>query len=96
MARRKGGARSRTRRVFRKHPRTKGKVSMTRYFMPFKEGDKVLLKAEPAIQASLYHQRFHSKMGIVAGQRGKCYEVKIADGRKPKLLIVHPVHLKKV
>lgn len=96
MVVRKGGPRARTRRLFRKHPRQKGKISLTRFFMPFEVGEKAVLKAEPAVQGSLYHSRFHGKVALITGKRGRCYELKIRDGRKEKLLIVHPVHLKKL
>jgi ribosomal protein L21E len=26
--------------------------------------------------------------------KGSCYEVKIKDGRKEKMLFVHPIHMK--
>jgi len=96
MSIRKGGSRGRSRRLFTKHSRTKGKISLTKFFMPYKVGDKALLSAEPAVQKNLYHRRFHSKVGVVVAQRGRCYELQIQDGGKQKLLIVHPVHLRKV
>lgn len=96
MVKRKGGARSRTRSLFRKHPREKGKISLTRYFMPFEVGEKAILSAEPAVQKSLYHRRFHGRMGVVSAKRGECYEVKLREGRVDKMVIVHPVHLRKV
>lgn len=96
MSKRKGGSRAGTRKLFRKHPRDKGKISLTKFFMPYAVGDRALLSAEPAIQKNLYHQRFHSKAGVVVGKRGDCYEIQIQDGGKQKLVIVHPVHLKKL
>ena len=76
-----------------KHYREKGKISFTKYFADYKEGDKVTLKAEPAVQKGIYHLRFHGKTGIVKGKQGNCYNVEIKDGNKPKVLVVHPVHL---
>jgi len=96
MSKRRGGSRAGTRRLFRKSPRSKGKISLTKFFMPYKVGDSAVLQAEPAMQDNLYHQRFHGKTGVVVGKRGDCYEVKIQDGGKQKMVIVHPVHLKKV
>ena len=63
--------------------------------MPYDVGDRVLLAAEPAIQKSLYHPRFHGKIGKVLAKRGECYELNIQDGGKQKMIIVHPVHLRK-
>jgi large subunit ribosomal protein L21e len=96
MSKRKGGSRAGTRKIFRKHPREKGKISLTKFFMPFKVGDRAMLHVEPAIQKGLYHFRFHARTGNVIGKRGDCYEIQIQDGGKTKILIVHPVHLKKV
>jgi len=63
--------------------------------MPYGVGDRVLLSAEPAVQKSLYHPRFHGKTGKVIAKRGECYELTIRDGGKEKMIIVHPVHLRK-
>lgn len=95
MGSRKGGSRNSTRRVFRKAPRDKGKISLTKYFAKYAVGDKVVLSAEPAVQKNLYHRRFHGKSCKVTGQRGSSYEVEIKDGNKAKMLIVHPIHMKR-
>jgi len=95
MSKRKGGARAGTRRMFKKNSRDKGKISLTRYFQPYKVGERAILAAETAIQDNLYHARFHGKTGTVTGKRGDCYEIEIQDGGKAKMLIIHPVHLKK-
>jgi len=95
MAARKGGPRAGTRRKFKKNLRDKGKVSLTKYFTEYKEGDIAVLNAEPAVQKGLYHARFHGRPGTIVGKKGTNYEVQIKDGGKEKLLYVHPVHLKK-
>ncbi len=95
MANRTGGSRRKTRHLLRKHVRDRGKISISRFFANFKVGDRVVLKAEPAVQGSLYHRRFHGRVGTVNGKRGKCYTVSVKDLNKPKMLIVHPVHLRK-
>ena len=95
MAKRIGGNRRKTRGIFRKKACDKGKISLTNYFQTLNEGDKVVLKAEPAVQKGIYFRRFHGKSAIVKAKRGKCYEVEIKDFNKTKTLLVHPVHLKK-
>jgi large subunit ribosomal protein L21e len=92
---RMGGSRKKTRDILGKAPRNRGKFSLTRYFQKFVEGDKVLLKAEPAIHGGMYFRRFHAKPGVVVGMQGRCYVVKIDDMGKKKLVIVNPVHLRK-
>ena len=94
MSKRKGGYRRRTRKLWSKHWRDKGKISLTKYFAVYAPGQVVTLCAEPAVQKGLYHSRFHGLTGEVIRKRGDCYELQIYDGNKPKLLIVHPIHLK--
>ena len=95
MSKRKGRSRAGTRQLFSKHHRDKGKISLTKYFMPYSVGERVLLSAEPAVQKSLYHPRFHGKAAVVTKKRGSCYELAIKDGGKQKMIIVHPIHMKK-
>lgn len=90
-----GGNRRKTRDLLSKQPRNRGKFSITNYFQTFKKGDVVLLKAEPAIHSGMYFRRFNAKRAIVTGKRGECYLVQIDDFGKKKLLIVHPVHLRR-
>lgn len=88
-----GGKRRKTRYVFRKEPRNKGKLSLTKYFQTFKQGEKVLLKAEPSVHAGLYFRRFNAKSGTISRKQGACYFVKVNDGGKTKQILVHPIHL---
>jgi len=88
-----GQARRKTRNKLSKSQREKGKLSLTKFFQKFKEGDNVILKAEPAVQKGMYHPNYYGKRGVVKGKQGRCYEVAIKDRTKSKLLIVHPVHL---
>jgi large subunit ribosomal protein L21e len=95
MAKRIGGNRRKTRTKFKKPKGEKGKISITKYFQELKQGDKVILKAEPAVQKGIYYRRFHGKTGLVKAKRGTCYEVEIKDFNKTKTILVHPVHLQK-
>lgn len=96
MAKRKGGFRRGTRYKFQKPLRAKGKLSMTSFFQELKEGDRVQLMAEPAYQKGMYYPRYHGTVGIIKNKNGSCYNVKVMDHEREKVLIVHPVHLKKV
>ena len=95
MVKRIGGMRRKTRYKFRKEKRTRGKISITKYFQSFNIGENVCLTVEPAVQKGMYHPRFIGKSGIIKSKRGKCYEVAINDIGKEKMLIIHPVHLRK-
>lgn len=96
MVTRNGGFRRKTRHKLQKSVREKGKISQRRFFQTLEKGDKVRLLAEPAYQKGMYFPRFHGKVGQVKSAKGTCYNVEIQDGGKSKLLIVHPVHLRKV
>ena len=96
MAQRQGGGRRKTRGKYRKNIKDRGKISIRKYFQEFKNGDKVILKAEPAVQRGIYFRRFHGKVGEIIGKKGECYIINIKDFNMKKELIVHPVHLKRL
>lgn len=96
MGKRKGGPRRKSRQLMRKQPRTKGKISLSKYYAEYKPGEKVVLKAEPAVQQGLFHLRFYGKTGIVVKKQGKCYAIQITDGNTPKIVITHPIHLRRL
>lgn len=89
-----GGSRRKARHKLRKHARTKGKISTSRFMQSFEAGQTVHLCIEPAIHKGVYSTDFVGKTGVVRAKRGRCYEVLIKDGNKEKMLIIHPVHLK--
>lgn len=91
-----GGFRRKSRHKFTKNKRSKGKISITKYFQKFNIDQKVALSVEPAVQKGMYCARFMQKTGIVKGMQGSCYKIQIIDGRKNKTLIVHPIHIKKL
>jgi large subunit ribosomal protein L21e len=90
-----GSFRRKTRHKLSKKPRKKGKINISKYFQSFKTGEKVILKAEPAVQKGMYRPVFHGKSGIVKDKKGSCYSVLINDKSKQKTIIIHPVHLKR-
>lgn len=95
MVQRIGGTRRKSRHKFRKSVSEKGKISIRRFFQELKPGERVVLKLDPSYHKGTYHARFHSKSGIIKRKLKNCYEVVIKDGKKEKILIVHPIHLLK-
>ena len=95
MVKRIGGFRRKTRHKLSKNVRSKGKISLVKYFQEFKKGDNVYLVAEPSVHRGMFYPRFYGKAGVVVGKSGKCYEVQIMDGKKSKTVISHPIHLKR-
>ena len=96
MVQRLGGQLRKCRSKLTKKTKNKGKISLTRYFAVFKQGDKVCLSVEPAVQTGRYHMRYHGKIGRIRNKQGKCYEVAVKDCSKEKIFIVHPIHLKRL
>lgn len=89
------GTRRKSRYKLKKGLRQKGKLSMVQYFQKFENGERVILKADPSVHEGMFFHRFYGMSGTIAGTQGKCYRVKIIDGRKEKILVVHPIHLQK-
>lgn len=94
MAQRMGGFRRKTRNKLKKRGPKKGKISVREYVKKLTVGQRVLLKAEPAVQKGMFHPRFYGKVGTIVDQQGRCYKIRIWDGGKQKEMIVHPIHLK--
>jgi large subunit ribosomal protein L21e len=96
MTTRMDGFRKRTRSKFKKEHSQKGKISIKKYLQQFIVGETVSLSVEPAYQKGMYRPKYIGKTGTIVRKKGTCYEVKINDLGKSKVLIIHPVHLIKV
>ena len=81
--------------VNRKKIRTRGKLSLSRWFQELKEGDRVAISREPAVQSS-FPERMQGRTGVVDGKRGRIYLVRIKDHDKEKKYLIAPIHLKKI
>lgn len=95
MVTRIGTRQHKTRYLFKRHYREKGKIPLSQYFQQLQPGDKVNLKINSAVQDGQFFRRFYGLTGIVTGKRGFCYEVKVRDQNKEKTVYVHPIHLHK-
>lgn len=96
MVTRIGTKQRKTRHKFKRTIREKGKIPLSKYFQEFEKGDKVALKINSNIQKGRFFPRFHGLHGTVTGnKRGNCVEVTLKDGKKEKILYVHPIHLRK-
>ena len=79
----------------RKPVRTRGKVSLSKYFQELKEGDFVAIVREPAMKSN-FPKRLQGRTGIVESKRGKAHIIKIKDQNKEKRFLIEPIHLKKI
>ena len=87
------GLRHKTRKVMRKHPRERGKLRLSRILRKYALGDRVVIKIDPAIHRGMPHRRYHGKVGVVVGMRGRAYVVEVPVGGETRTLIVRPEHL---
>ncbi len=79
----------------RKPVRTRGKLSLSKYFQEFKEGEAVAFVKEASV-ISKVSKRIQGLTGVIEGKRGKAYLVKIKDKAKEKRYLIEPIHLKKI
>lgn len=96
MVTRIGTKRRKTRHKLKRSRNEKGKISLSKYFQTFNEGEQVGLKINSSVAKGQFFPRFHGHCGTVKGMKGRCYEVQIRDGGKTKSLYVHPIHLIKL
>jgi len=89
------GFRHRTRKLLRKHVRERGAIPPLSLLMyEYKPGDRVYIVINPSIMKGMPHRRYHGKVGVVVGKRGKSYEVEVKVGSKIKRLFIRPEHLR--
>jgi large subunit ribosomal protein L21e len=78
----------------RKRPRERGKLGLSRILHSYQPGDKVVIKIDPSVHKGMPHRRYHGKIGVIKGRRGRAYEVAVTQGDAVKEVIVLPEHLR--
>ncbi|MCL6003629.1 MAG: 50S ribosomal protein L21e [Candidatus Thermoplasmatota archaeon] len=89
------GPRSKTRYKMKKKLHEKGPITVNRIVKTFGVGDVVAIDIEPSFHNGMPFKRFQGMTGVVEGQRGDAYLVKISDQGKPKTVVAYPIHLKR-
>ena len=69
--------------IKRKSVKEKGKLSLSKYFQKFKEGDKVAIVRDQALNPG-FPERIQGKTGNVIGIRGKGYLIQLNEGNAVK------------
>jgi large subunit ribosomal protein L21e len=87
------GYKTGTRKLLRKHIRSKGMIPLGRLLREYAPGEKVNIIIDSSIAKGQPHKRFHGKVGVVRERRGRAYVIMIKDGEKEKQLIVRPEHM---
>ena len=94
MVKRSHGYRVGSRKLMTKKVRQRGMPSLGRLLRTYTEGDRVDIIIDSAIHGGQPHKRYHGRVGVIQGRRGRSYEVETTLGKKTKLLIIRPEHLR--
>ncbi|MDP2925269.1 MAG: 50S ribosomal protein L21e [Nanoarchaeota archaeon] len=81
--------------IKRKQLRDRGKIKLSNYFQEFKEGERVAVVRELAMNPK-FPKQIQGRSGVILEKRGNSYIVKINDLNKEKHYIIHPVHLRRL
>ncbi len=95
MVTRSKGPRNDSRKRLKKKIRRRGKINISSFLQEFKEGDKLVIKPEPAHQKTIPHRRFFGRVVKMIEAKRRTYVVQIL-GKTNKKLVISPVHLKKL
>jgi len=87
------GYRARTRCLFKKTPRERGKIKLSKLLQEYPPRSSVMIKIDPSVQKGMPHRRYYGKVGIIKERRGRSYVVSVAQGNAVKEIIVRPEHL---
>ena len=87
------GYRSGTRRLFKKEPRERGKIRLSKLLYEYQPSNRVVIKIDPSVQKGMPHRRYHGKVGTIIDKRGRSYIVSVTQGDAVKEIIVRPEHL---
>lgn len=94
MVRRSKGYRSKTRALFRKSPRERGKVGLSRLLRTYNPGDRVTISIDSSVHKGMPHRRYHGRIGIVKERRGRSYIIEVSEGKQTRTLIARPEHIR--
>ena len=83
-----------TRRKLQNKPRERGTSPPQRLVQEFDEGETVHLKLDPSVEDGRFHPRFDGLTGVVVGEQGAAYKVRVTDGGSQKDLVVKPAHIR--
>ena len=96
LARATKGIRKGTRSLFRQRPRERGKARITRLLEKYEVGDKAAIRIDSRIRGGQPHNTFNGKTGVIVGQQGRSYLLRIRIGGKLKVVVAHPAHLRRM
>jgi large subunit ribosomal protein L21e len=87
------GYRYKTRKLLRKRIRERGLRPLGYLLYTYRVGEKVVINIDPSSHRGMPHRRYHGRVGIITGKRGRAYVVEVIIGKAKKNLFVRPEHL---
>jgi large subunit ribosomal protein L21e len=66
---------------------------LSRILRAYQPGEKVTILLEPSVHKGMPHRRYHGRVGIIEGKRGKSYVVHVEMGSQTKKIVARPEHL---
>jgi large subunit ribosomal protein L21e len=90
------GYRNRTRSLFKKKIRQKGKLSISKLLHEYIPGNRVFIKIDSSVQKGMPHRRYQGRVGTIVEKRGKSYVVSVSQGNSIKEIITRPEHLEPI
>ena len=93
MGRKAKGYRRKTRSLFRKKPRERGKTSLSKLLHEYINGEKVVITIDSSVHKGMPHRRYHGKFAVIIKKRGRSYVLNVKMGNAIKELIVRPEHI---
>ena len=81
------GYRGRTRSMFQRAFRTKGHVKLSQYFITYKIGDLVDIKANGAVHAGMPHKFYHGRTGVVFNVTKTSVGIEVNKVLRGKILV---------
>ncbi len=89
------GLRRKSRAALTKRVRERGKLPLTRLLTTYTEGEKVVIRIDPAVHKGMPHKRFQGLVATVLARRGKAYVLSIPQPKSTKTIIALPQHLRR-
>jgi large subunit ribosomal protein L21e len=93
LVKRSKGYRSNTRSLFRKKPREKSKIHISKLLQTYNVGDRVCIKTDSSVHKGMPHMHYYGKTGVIRGKRGRSYIVAVPTGRRTATILARPEHL---
>lgn len=87
------GYRVRTRSLFKKEPRERGRIRLSKLLYEHQPGSRVVIMIDSSVQKGMPHRRYHGKVGTILDRRGRSYIVSVTQGNAVREIIIRPEHL---